>query len=56
MTQFDRIKHTASQNGIIVERVGGQYPYEVYRNDDHSSVALCKTLREVEQDIETFKK
>jgi len=54
MTRLRRIQFTAKRQGIIVEKVGGKYPYEVYREDDHASVGLCKTLNEVEQDVYAF--
>ena len=54
MTRFRKIKLEAKRQGIVVERVGGKYPYEVYREDDHGSVGICKNLWEVEQDIQAF--
>ena len=54
MTKFNRIKFEAKRQGIIVERVAGEYPYEVWREDDHGSVGICRNLWEVEADIERF--
>jgi len=54
MTRFRRIQLEAKRQGIIVEKVGGADPYEVYRDDDHGSVGICRTLDEVEQDIHAF--
>lgn len=56
MTQFEKIQTTAKSKGIIVERVGGSEPYEVYREDDHGSVGICVNLTEVRQEVAAFTK
>jgi len=54
MTRFKRIQFEAKRQGVVVERVGGSEPYEVYRADDHGSVGICRNLDEVRLDVETF--
>jgi len=54
MTKFERIRYEAKKRGIIVERVGGTLPYEVYHKEDHGSVGLCRNLEEVKLDVENF--
>jgi hypothetical protein len=54
MTRFKRICFEAKRQGIIVEKVGGSEPYEVYAEDDHSAIGLCRNLDEVELDVAAF--
>ena len=54
MTRFQKIVAEAKKRGVIVEKVGGSDPYEVYREDDHSMVGICKNLWEVESEVESF--
>ena len=51
MTKFEKIQANAKQQGIVVERVGGAEPYEVYSEKEHGHVCCCTNLNEVGQAI-----
>lgn len=54
MTRFKRLQLHAEQHNVILEKVDGSDPYEMYNNDDHGTVAICRTLDEVEDEMSSL--